>query len=169
MSVTIITMVLGILLLLMGRRLFWLFVGTVGFIAAMTLVPMLQNNVPHWQLLLVSLAMGFVGAILAIFLQRAAVAVAGFFGGGYLALRIIDQLGLRLAQIEWVLFIGAGIVSAIFLSMLLDPALIVLSSLAGALLIVNGLPLGDDAGLVAFISLSMLGMLVQSRLSKKSN
>jgi hypothetical protein len=81
----------GIALLLAGRRLFWLFVGVVGFFAGLRFA--LQVLGPRADLRwIVALAAGLLGIVLAIALQRLAVALAGFFVGGYVgALRSQPQ------------------------------------------------------------------------------
>src|SRR6266487_3912892 len=81
----------GILLLILGRRLFWLFVGLIGFWAGMVIGERLFPHQAGLLQLLVPLLCGFAGILLAIFLQRLAIAVGGFLSGGYLALSIFHQ------------------------------------------------------------------------------
>jgi hypothetical protein len=63
-----------------GRRLFWLFVGLMGFITAYRWFESNPAAQSSGRCLLAILA-GIVGIVLAIFLQRVAIAVAGFFAG----------------------------------------------------------------------------------------
>ncbi|MGA7216503.1 MAG: hypothetical protein WBX20_20055, partial [Terrimicrobiaceae bacterium] len=67
----------GLALLLFGRRLFWVFVGVIGFIAGMRFGAEVVKGQPEVVILLIAVAMGLLAALLAVVLQRVAVAVAG--------------------------------------------------------------------------------------------
>ena len=73
----------GLAVLFFGRRLFWLFVGCVGFIVGFELAGDMLQGQPEWVILVIALGVGVLGAIASIFLQRVFVVVAGFFAGGY--------------------------------------------------------------------------------------
>lgn len=59
----------GIALLTLGRKLFWLFVGLIGFEAGTQFAGRMFVAMPEWMTLLIAIAVGLLGAILAIFLQ----------------------------------------------------------------------------------------------------
>src|ERR1041385_9171955 len=80
-SLPIISVLVGLALLLFGRRLFWLFVAALGFAIGLQLAPYLSQNPPLWLSLLLSLGLGLLGALLAVVLQKLAIAIAGFLGG----------------------------------------------------------------------------------------
>ena len=63
----------GILLLFLGRKLFWLFVAVVGFLLGLTYAPQLLSNQPQSVILTISLITGLLGALLAALLQKLAV------------------------------------------------------------------------------------------------
>src|SRR5215210_265313 len=72
----ILVLIAGVLLLIAGRRLFWLFVGLVGFFTVYQWFEP-YSGAPsswHWGL---AIAARLLGILLAIFLQRFAVALAG--------------------------------------------------------------------------------------------
>src|SRR5690349_11228256 len=76
-------LVVGALLLLVGRRLFWLLVGIAGFLFAWSLsYQYFHLREPGAQLLLAVVA-GLVGVALAVFAQKLAIAFAGFVAGAY--------------------------------------------------------------------------------------
>ena len=62
----------GVLLLFLGRKLFWLFVAVVGFLIGMTFAPELLPNQPDSVILTISLIVGLLGALLAALLRKAA-------------------------------------------------------------------------------------------------
>src|SRR6266446_8650500 len=83
--VPIIGLIIGAVILLFGRKLFWLFVAAVGFAAGVEFAPHLIHEPSPLLALTFALVLGFIGALLAIFLQKIAIAVVGFLAGGKLA------------------------------------------------------------------------------------
>lgn len=165
--------VVGAAVLLLGRKLFWLFVAVVGFGVAMTMAPQLVPDQPQWVVLAVAVVAGIVGAILAILLQRIAVAVAGFVAGGYLFMWVLSVSNVDLGGYQgltWAVFIVGGIVGALLVGVIFDMALIVLSSGVGAGLIANTMmqdfSLPEATTALAFIALFVFGIVVQISLGK---
>ena len=56
--ITILTILLGIVLLVSGRRLFWLTVAVVGFLAGLVLTVLLLEIQPEWLGWVIALAAG---------------------------------------------------------------------------------------------------------------
>jgi hypothetical protein len=168
---TLVRIVIGTLLLILGRKLFWVFVGAVGFLVGFNLATRYLAGQPDWVILLIALFVGFLGAGLAVVLQRVAVVVAGFFAGGYLALEMIALLGLGSSEFSWVPFIFGGIAGALLLSIFFDWALILLSSLAGASLVAQALPqlvaINQNAVTLIFVALVVVGCLIQAGLMRQ--
>lgn len=127
----------GILILFLGRQLLWLIVAIAGFVIGFNLAEQLIGaNVATGLLLVIGVVGGIIGALLAVFAQRLAVAVAGFLAGGYLLLSLMGAISAAEdGTLSTVLFIVGGVIGAILISALLDPALIVLSSALGATLL----------------------------------
>ncbi|MBN1261170.1 MAG: hypothetical protein JXB35_10865 [Anaerolineae bacterium] len=161
---TALKIVISILLLVSGRQLFWLFVGSVGFVSAIEVITRWVVGWPGWLTLVVALAAGVVGAVLAIFLQEVAVGIAGFLGGGYIVLSFLDIVGINVPLLTWVLALVGGIIGLLVTVSLFDWSLIVLSSLSGASLLVRSLPLSQPWNLVVFVGLLAVGLLIQARL-----
>lgn len=163
----IVNIVLGTLLLFAGRRLFWLFVGVMGSIAGMYLAATLAPQQPQGIILLIGIVSGILGAILAVFLQRLAVAVAGFVAGGYFLVMVVNLFTDVSSQWELAPFLIGGVIGAVLVASLLDWALIFLSALAGATLIVQALQFSTIITLLLFLVLLLIGMGVQY--SQKKN
>src|SRR5205814_2863212 len=87
-SVAIVGALIGILILFFGRKLFWLCVAAIGFAAGVEIAPHLVHEPSPVLALTIAVGLGFIGALLALFLQKIAIAVAGFFAGGKLAVAI---------------------------------------------------------------------------------
>jgi hypothetical protein len=157
----VINLVLGSALLLAGRKLFWLFVGAAGFVTGM------QLATRFWQgsdllAILVGLVIGVIFALLAIFLQALVIGIAGFLIGGYILTGLAAMFGMELSGgTTWVVYIVGGVIGVILVSFLFDWAIITLSSLAGASLIVQSFLSQGPAGGILFFILFILGVVIQ--------
>ena len=159
----------GVCALLLGRRLFWLFVGAAGFVLGMDLAAMLFHDMPRSTVLLIALAGGLVGAVLASALKELMVGIAGFAGGAYLATQLLVVFMPRPGQNIWPAMLVGGILGAICLVGLFDWALIVLSSLVGAGFIVQAFPGRSAMTSVVFLALVVVGVAVQTRFKDREN
>src|SRR5947199_10809733 len=159
--VPIIGLIIGAVILLFGRKLFWLFVAAVGFAAGVEIAPHLIHEPSPLLALTFALVLGFIGALLAIFLQKIAIAVVGFLAGGKLAGAIAATFFVHYAQYSTVIFLVGGVIGAILLLVLFDWALIVVSSLIGAHLIQSTIVLPPSGSTILFIALTIIGILIQ--------
>jgi hypothetical protein len=156
--------ILGLILLIFGRKLFWLFVGIGGFLLGMQFGGMVLSDQSQWIRLLISLGAGVFGALLAVVAQRVAFGLAGFYGGAYVALRVAQSLGAGGSGI--IFFAVGGVLGAVFTILILDWAIIVLSCLVGAGAIVEALDLGQMMTIIIFMVLMIVGIGVQARLMR---
>jgi hypothetical protein len=163
--------VFGAVLLTLGRKLFWLFVAGVGFAVGMFVTPLLLPDSPQGVTLAVAVALAVLGAVLAITLQKIAIGLVGFIAGGLIALWLLGLLALDLGAMQWLVFIGGGILGALLLATLFDWGLILLSSLVGANLLVGGvgglMSLPENLLPIIFLVVFGLGVLIQARLLKR--
>ncbi len=150
---------LGLLLLIFGRRLFWLFVAIAGFLMGMELASMWWFTLPRWLSLLAGLAVGAIGALLAVVAQRLAFALAGFAAGIYVALMLIRTTGLAIDP--GLPMLAGGLIGSVAALLLTDWAIVVLSSLVGAGAIVTSISVSPTVDLVLFVVLSGFGISVQ--------
>ena len=68
----------------------------------------------------VAIVFGFIGALLALFLQKIAIAIAGFLAGGKLAMALVTAFIAEGARYPGITFIIGGIIGAILLLALFD-------------------------------------------------
>ena len=163
----ILNIILGTALLFFGRKVFWLFVAGLGFVAGMSLAANAFNG-PNWLNILIGLIIGFLAALLAVFAQRFAIGLAGFLAGGFLALQFLVPLfHFQHGWLPWLAFIVGGIIGIILVNAVLDWALIILSSLAGSALIIGSLDLPQAFAVIAYIILIAIGISVQARELKR--
>src|SRR5213596_257516 len=167
-SVAIIGVLIGVVILFFGRKLFWLCVAAVGFAVGVEIAPLLVNEASSLLALVIALVFGVLGALLALFLQKVAVAVLGFLAGGKLAGALAAAFFVQYAQYSTVIFVVGGLIGAILLLVLFDWALIVVSSLIGAHLIQSAIVLPPSGSTMVFIGLVVLGILVQATSLRRS-
>ncbi|MBN2149278.1 MAG: DUF4203 domain-containing protein [Anaerolineales bacterium] len=153
--------ILGIALLLAGRKLYWVFVGAVGFFAGLFIAPQFFTGDSDISVIVVALICGILGAILTIAIQRVGVALAGLLVGGYFAGMLSSGLNIETAWVSWVIVIAGAIVGAVLLAVVFDYALIGLTTLAGAMLLVPALNLDPTISLISLIVAVILGASVQ--------
>src|ERR1700745_582753 len=155
-SVTIVGVLIGSVILFFGRKLFWLCVSAVGCAVGVEIAPHLVNEPSSVFALLVALALGVLGALLALFLQKIAIAVLGFLSGGKLAGAIAGAFFVHYAQYSTFIFLAGGVLGAILLLVLFDWGLIVVSSLIGAHLMQSAIVLPPSGSTILFIGLAII-------------
>jgi uncharacterized protein DUF4203 len=162
LPVPIVSALIGVIILFFGRRLFWLCVAAVGFAAGVELAPQLIHEPSPLLALSLALLLGLIGALLAIFLQKIAIAIAGFLAGGKLGVAIAAAFFVQHAEYYWLTFLVGGVVGALLLLLLFDWALIVLSSVVGAHLIQTAVVLPAAGNAILFVVLVLIGVVVQA-------
>ena len=167
----LIFLILGLLLLFFGRALFWLFVAAAGFLVGVEAAPLILPHGSEMLVLAAAVILGIIGAVLAIFVQKLAVALAGFVAGGYLGAELFAPLlggaGIKYAG-AWLCFVIGGIIGAIVMVAFFNWALIILSSFQGAHLIVRdhsiirGMPMQYHHVPFLLIILAVIGIVFQA-------
>src|SRR5206468_5056566 len=161
-SVTIVGVLIGVVILFFGRKLFWLCVAAVGFAVGVEIAPQLVNEPSSLLALVIALVFGVLGALLALFLQKVAIAMLGFLAGGKLATAIAAAFFVHYAQYSTIIFVVGGIIGAILLLAVFDWALIVVSSFIGAYLIQSAIVLPPIGSTLVFVALAIIGIVVQA-------
>lgn len=163
--------IVGTIVLLMGRKLFWLFVGCLGFIAGVKYAGLFVETEAELIVYAVAAVTGIIGVAVAILLQNLAIGMAGFMAGGYLTLRLVEIIGFNHSQFLWAVCLTGGIVGAALMVLIFDWALILISSFLGSSLIIEGLAhyyTTMDPFLLqsTFFGMIIFGIAVQARLKE---
>ncbi len=157
----LLNLVIGAILLVAGRRLFWLLVGGIGFVIGVMLAQRFFSG-NELTMVLAGLVLGAIFALLAIFLESVAIGIAGFLGGGYILLSLAGMLGLDRGGIgSWIIFVVGGIIGVILVALLFNWALITISSLAGASMVVAAFGMTAATAGIVYIILVIAGVLIQ--------
>ena len=152
--------IFGLLLLFAGRKLFWLSVGIIGFLVGIDYATALVPSAGGWQVVILPLLFGTLGAIFAIVSEWVTIMLIGFLGGGYFLINISSLITGQIQSPEWMFIIG-GIVGVLVMFIAFDWALIAISSIVGAVLIVQSFNVDESLQSVLFICGVILGILVQ--------
>jgi len=160
MFIAFLDVILGSGLLLAGRRLFWLLLGAIGFAIGVETARRLLHGTDLLTLV-AAIGLGIVFALLAVFIESIAIGLAGFLGGGYVLLTLAGILGLQGRVADITAFVIGGILGLALVVLLFDWALISISSLAGAAMVVGGLGLGPGIRGPVYLALLLVGVLVQ--------
>ncbi|MFC1850603.1 DUF4203 domain-containing protein [candidate division CSSED10-310 bacterium] len=158
----ILKILLGIALLTAGYDLFWLFVAGIGFILGLDIIAPFLPGLPAWMILVIAAGGGALGALLTVLCQRFAIVLAGILAGGYSCLYLSQELVSKSNQLSWLVFIAGGIVGGVLARFIFNWALIILSSLTGATLIIHALPLELSAKTLLFSVLVVMGTVIQA-------
>ncbi|MGZ6346419.1 MAG: hypothetical protein ACXWNC_02460 [Anaerolineales bacterium] len=164
---SIVNVVGGALLLALGRKIFWFFVAALGFFAGYELASRTFNVSPVWVALLIGVAVGLVGALLAVFAQKLVIGIAGFLAGAFIASRLLPQLGTQVQSWSWIIIVIGGVIGIILMYAIFEWALMILSSAAGAMLVVEGLNLAGMVAIIAGIVLFIIGIVIQAGLNRQ--
>jgi hypothetical protein len=163
LGMQIVFFVVGLAVLTMGRKLFWLAVAAIGFVFGLALGMQLTNGQAGWLVLMVALLGGVIGAVLAIWLQKIAAGIAGFLLGGYLAVWLAEILNFGPNMWTWLIFIVGGIIGIILVLSLIEVALIGVTALIGAALMVQVFNLTLAVAGILFIALVIVGIIIQTK------
>jgi hypothetical protein len=189
--VVVFSIVLGSIMLLLGRKLFWLLgsllvasisagivaviiVGVIwmqtgGFQGGIDITRTPLSETPGLALLIVGAAVigGVASAIFLRRLPRLVAGIIGFVAGIYMLLLAFELYRVGIHDVLEALFaIVAGVIVAIFAWRNHDTALIVFSTLAGANMIVTGLQfdLSTPFSAILWLVLMLAGIIFQSYL-----
>ncbi len=159
-----ILVIVGAVLLILGRKLYWLLIGAMGFMIGFSIANQFIRDETSLISIGIAIVVGVIFAILVYYLQRFAIILVGLVGGGYLVSISINSLSLNTGQYYWLFVLGGAIIGAVLFSYIFDWMLIILSSIMGAVLIVKYLPIPFEPQwmVLVFIILLFLGVWIQS-------
>jgi hypothetical protein len=152
----------GTALLLLGRKLYWLFVGGIGLVFGIFISGIFFPD-QGFSSIIIALLFAIIGVILAFSIQKFSLFIAGFIAGGYLFSNLLSLYFTQNQIILLTVFIIGGIIGAGMVAAMFDWALILLSSLVGSFLVSQSLPLNSIFTPVIFFILVIIGIIIQSK------
>lgn len=164
-AIQILTILLGIVVLVAGRKLFWVTVGVAGFMFGLLLTFNVLQDQPAWLTLVLALVIGLVGAFVAVIVQKAVVALAGLLIGGYLFASLLVAWNPALAEWQWLAFIIGAVIGFVVMIAIFEVGLVILSAMLGAVLILQVINLESWLEGLLLIVMVMVGVLIQLKLT----
>jgi hypothetical protein len=159
--------VIGAVLLLFGRRLFFLLLGAAGFLLGFGLVSSgapeaLGLDLSSGARLAVAVVVGLLCAALAFLAQRLALTVAGALLGGAAGWQAIQLGGFQWNGLELALVVLGAIVGALLVHAVFAVVLIGVSAWVGTSLILPATGLEGTPAVLAGLFLLLIGVAVQA-------
>jgi len=161
MNMDLINILIGIIFLIAGQKIFWFFIASLGFLFGFEFAATFFAGQAFWKTFFISVSCGLLGLVCALFLQELAIIITGFIAGGYIFLSLGNLLGWRVNEWWWLFFVASGITVSVLLAIFFNPVLIVLTSFIGALLIIQAVPFTPEMKILMFVILVASGILVQ--------
>ncbi len=168
---SLISIAVGGVLLMLGRRLYFVFVAGVFFLLGLGLTNLVLGESANlgWTGTIIGLVVGGLAALLATQLQETLLRIVGALAGAGGTYMVMTLLNTTLGGYWWAAVIAGGVLGFILVMGAFELALVLLSSFAGANLILNGARglLGDaltptlvTVGLVVLVG---VGLVVQMK------
>jgi len=151
--------VIGAIILFLGRELNFLFAGGMAALISFRLVPQLPPAWPGWADYAFIGGMALLAAALVLINERAGYFISGFLAGGYL---LVDYYAPGLMTVPFLPFLVGGVIGSLILGILTEWALIVVSSVIGAIYLTNMFQLGDTPRTLLTAGLVIIGALTQA-------
>ena len=152
---------IGLALLAFGRKGLALCLGAIGFVVGMSLTTRLFDPAPTGLVIAIAIAGGIIGVFIAFAIEKVATVLVDL-GGGYIGMALADSFGWNSGGFPWIRSASVPCSACFWQSSLLKWALIILSSLVGAYLVVGAFQLHALLATPLFIALAIAGIWFQA-------
>jgi len=156
----ILNLFIGLTMLLIGHRVFWLFVGGMVYLYISEQMTQSGNYLPE-TIIAYGLFAGVFASLAAFFLHKITLGVVGFFVGGVGMVLLMQSLGVEPSSYLFTFLMGA-VFGVIFFSYLFDWTMVLLSSWLGSAYLTSLIAFEDETQKgVAMLVLTLIGTLFQ--------
>ena len=163
-SDSLILLVLGIVILLFGQRLVIVLIAAAAFYITAQAAKKYFGEASRTTVLVVASLAGIAAGVFTKMFKNIAVGIAGYTIAGYVLSTHAGSWGLVKPENERFVFVLGGVLGSLLVSFALEAGLRVISSILGAVLIVQYFQLDADVGKWLAILLALVGFFVQSGL-----
>jgi hypothetical protein len=158
MSLSLIQGAAGVVILILGRELSFLFSAAMAAFLGYRLTPLLPSTWPSWSENAFVLSLAVVAAILTSLDKRAGYYVSGFLIGGYVFSELYAPNSLSIPLLP---FIIGSVLGAVLIGIFTEWAMILVSTLIGTYILYGILPLVGTARTLASAGIFIVGALAQ--------
>lgn len=164
---SLIPLIVGGVLLLFGGRYYWLVAGGVGFLFGTSIGSAPDGGVVTGSAIAMGLLFGFIAAVASVLVTKFALGMTGFLVGGIFMVRFLEAIGWNLGS-SLAAFLVGGLLGFVLVLISQDWALILLSVITGAGIIVNQLVLDPASVQFVYIALVLFGFGFQIFLKRRN-
>jgi len=168
----LILLVVGILTLFYGRRLFWVFAALIGFIFGLMIASQLTPDMADFIRILIAIGVGTLCGIMTVYAEKLMIILVGFLGfgiSGYLLISLFDFSSL----VNWIIFLISGSIGAVYITRHIEWVVIIVSALLGSLMVSIGVSKFVHTNflidLLVFIALLSVGIFFQKKVLSGKN
>jgi uncharacterized membrane protein YoaK (UPF0700 family) len=155
---TLIKGIMGGVMLILGRELNFLFAGSMTALLAIRFISYLPSNWPSWSSIAFVAGTGILVAAVAMLNERVGYVISGFVAGGYILSEYYSPGTQGVPILPFIVGSGLG---AIIMGLLTEWAMIVVSSVIGAVYVTSTFTLGQTERTLVTAGLVVVGLLVQ--------
>jgi hypothetical protein len=149
---------IGAIILFLGRELNFLFAAGMAALIGFRLTPQLPGTWPAWADTAFIAGLAGAAAGLVLINERAGYFISGFLAGGYV---LAEYYAPGVLAIPLLPFLVGGVIGLLILGIFTEWALIVVSSVIGAIYLTSMFLLGDTAKTLLTAGLVIVGALIQ--------
>lgn len=163
---SLILLALGIVILLFGQRLVVFLIAVAAFYIAAQAAKKYFGDASRATVLAIASLAAMAAGVFTKFFRNIAVMVAGYTIAGFVLSAHAASWGIKPENERFVFVIG-GVIGSLLVSFALDVGLRVISSILGAVLVVQYFHLDAETSRWLTLLLALLGFLIQSGIVKK--
>lgn len=156
----IITAAIGFVMLILGRQFYGVFVGGCAYLATIYILRFFGRGQSQMELIIVPLVIGILAMALTFYMKRFAAYLAGFVAGWFIFSNLAEAIGAGSHYFTWLPLTIAGVCGALVLFPWFDVAMVLLSTVLGAILIVTSIHLPFNQT-IAFTLSVVIGLAAQ--------
>jgi hypothetical protein len=150
--------IIGAIVLFLGRELHFLFAAAMAILIGFRLTPLLPPGWPVWSQYAFVAVLGVLAAIFPLIHERLGYVVSGFLAGGYL---LVEYYAPGVLTLPLLTFLIGGVVGALFLGLFTEWALMLVSSIMGAYYVGSYFALPWITQILVTSGLFIIGALTQ--------
>lgn len=159
---SLILLILGIVILLLGQRLVILLIAAAAFYITAQAAKKYFGDASRTTVLVIASLVGVAVGVFTKFFRNIAVGIAGYTVAGYVLASHAGSWGLVKPENERFVFVIGGVIGSLLVSFALDAGLRIISSVLGAVLIVQYFPLDKEISKWLAILLALVGFFIQT-------
>lgn len=150
--------IVGAIILFLGRELNFIFAAGMAALISFRLVPNLPAAWPSWADTGFIAAMALLAAALVLINERAGYFISGFLAGGFI---LVEYFAPGVLAIPILPFFVGGVIGSLILGVFTEWALIVVSSVIGAIYLTGMFRMAETPRTLLTAGLVIIGALIQ--------